>query len=154
MKIYYKKLTNFTKEEYDKYFSMMDENRKKAVLRMRIENDRRRSVLGEMLTRHGISKLLNCEEEKITFSRTEKGKPLCTSHEIFFNVSHCNDIVICAIDNQNVGIDIEAIRKVEMQITRIICTENDIEFIFGSTDLDITSITPSEEIFDRIFTVY
>ncbi len=154
MKIYYKKLENFAAEEFDRYFQMMDEGRKTAVLRMRIENDRRRSVLGEMLARKGISALCGCMEENITFARTEKGKPLCTSNEVFFNVSHCNNTVVCAVDDQNVGIDIEAIRNVEMQITRIACTENDREFIFGQKNVDIADVKPTDDIFERIFTVW
>lgn len=154
MKIYYKRLCNFTQEEFDKYFSMMDDGRKSAVMRMRIENDRRRSVLGEMLARRGISLLCGREEKEITFARTEKGKPLCTSDSAFFNVSHCNDIVVCVIDSQNVGIDIEKVRRVEMQITRIACTDNDREFIFGQKNPDPAEITPTPEILDRIFTVW
>ena len=121
---------------------------------MRIENDRRRSVLGESLARLGISKLLNCKQEEITFSRTEKGKPLCLSGDAYFNVSHCGDIVICAVDNQNVGIDIEKIRDVEMRITRIACTDSDREFIFGEKETDLDEITPNEEILTKLFTVW
>lgn len=154
MNIYYKRLGNFTAEEYDKYFSMMDESRKAAVSRMRIENDRRRSVLGEALARLGISRLLNCNEEEITFTRTEKGKPLCVNGDAFFNVSHCGDIVICAVDGQNVGIDIEKIRDVEMRITRIACTDSDREYIFGEKEINLDEIEPNDEILKRLFTVW
>ncbi len=154
MKIYYKRLSNFTAEEYDRCFSMMDESRKTAVNRMRIENDRRRSVLGESLARLGISELLNCSEEEIAFTRTEKGKPLCVNGDAFFNVSHCGDIVICAVDGQNVGIDIEKIRDVEMRITRIACTDFDREYIFGEKEPNLDEITPNDEILKKLFTVW
>ncbi len=154
MNIYYKRLSNFTAEEYDRCFSMMDESRKAAVNRMRIENDRRRSVLGESLARLGISELLNCSEEEISFTRTEKGKPLCVNGDAFFNVSHCGDIVICAVDRQNVGIDIEKIRDVEMRITRIACTDFDREYIFSEKEPNLDEITPNDEILKKLFTVW
>lgn len=154
MKIYYKRLSSFCDEEYNNAFSMMDDDRKASVLRMRIENDRRRSVLGELLARIGISELVGCKKEDIDFTRTEKGKPLCTNKNAFFNVSHCGDIVVCAVDSQNVGIDIERVRDVEMRITRISCTDSDREFIFGEKEINLDDLVPTEEILKKLFTVW
>lgn len=41
-------------------------------------------------------------------SVTEKGKPYLPAYpEIHFNISHCNGLVVCAIDEESVGVDCE-----------------------------------------------
>ena len=154
MKIYYKRLKNFGNDEFDRYYSMADESRRNAINRLKIENDKRRSVLGEALARYGISKLLDCSEEEITFSRTEKGKPLCNKEGVFFNVSHCKDIVICAVDDENLGIDIERIRNFELETTYIACTDSDRKLIFGECEPNPNSFALTDEILKSFFTVW
>ena len=68
------------------------------------------SKCGEILVEQEIIDELEHTEvtvDGIEPTCTEKGKPLCVNGDAFFNVSHCGDIVICAVDKQNVGIDIE-----------------------------------------------
>lgn len=154
MKIYYKSLSRFGDDEYSLYLSMTDDVRREALSRMRIENDRRRSVLGESLARLGISKLADCREEDINFSRTEKGKPICDKENAFFNISHCGDTVVCAVDDQNVGIDFEKMRKVEARVTEIACTDSDKQFIFGDRMPDIDEIITDSDVLRRFFTVW
>ena len=154
MKIYYKSLSRFGEDEYNRYLSLTDKARKEAIARMRIENDRRRSVLGESLARLGISKLLNCSKEEITFTRTEKGKPICDKNNAFFNISHCGDIVVCAVDRQNVGIDFERMRSIEARVTDIACTDSDKRFIFGDRMPDIDEIITDSNVLRRFFTVW
>ncbi|MBR5779177.1 MAG: 4'-phosphopantetheinyl transferase superfamily protein [Clostridia bacterium] len=154
MKIYYKSLSRFGEGEYNRYLSLTDKTRKEAIARMRIENDRRRSILGEALARLGISKLADCREEDISFTRTEKGKPICDKENVFFNISHCGDTVVCAVDDQNVGIDFEKMRKVEARVTEIACTDSDKQFIFGGSSPDPDGYITDRGALKRFFTVW
>ena len=154
MKIYYKRLSRFGEDEYVYYLSMTDDSRKEAIARMRVENDKRRSILGESLARLGISKIIGCDEREINFIRTEKGKPICNKEGVFFNVSHCDGTVVCAVDIQNVGIDLERIRKIEARVTDIACTNADKQFIFGESDYGIDDIITDKDILNRFFTVW
>ena len=68
--------------------------------------------LGRKLLREGLSSFfrLNLDVEEIEhyLSFSEKGKPFLTAHpEIRFNISHCDGLVVCAFDVQDVGIDAE-----------------------------------------------
>ena len=146
MELYIEYLNDFSQGEFDNAFNMMDEARKKAVLRMKFENDRRRSVLGESLARKGISKLCDIKEREILFDRTESGKPFVTNARAFFSVSHSKEMVVCAVDDQEIGVDAEFIRDIDLSITRIACTEKDKEFIFSSDD--------KNEQINRFFTVW
>jgi len=135
MEIYIKAITDFSEEEYKKYFEMMSEERKKAVLRLRFEGDRYRSVIGESLARQGISKETGIEEADILFGREEYGKPFCKNADIHFSISHSKEAVVCAVSDRKIGADIEKMRNLETRIARISCTDSDLEFIFGSATI-------------------
>ncbi len=136
--------------EYEKYFSMMSDERKKAVDRLRFESAKKQTILGEALARKAINDLLGINEDKIIFSRTENGKPFAENANVFFSISHSKDYVVCAVDNSEIGVDIEQIRQVESRITNISCTERDKQYIFGGTETD--SLDP--EMLTRFFEVW
>lgn len=154
MRLYKADINDFSQEEYDKYFSMMSESRKNAVLRMRIENDRKRSVLGESLARKAVSESTGIAESEIEFGRTEKGKPFCKSANIFFSISHSKNAVVCAVDGNEIGVDIERIRDIDLRITRIACTDADRVYILGGADADCESVTPTAEMTERFFRLW
>lgn len=136
--------------EYDKYFSMMSDERKRAVRRLRSENAKKQTVLGEALSRKAINDLSGIDEEQIIFSRTENGKPFAKNAKPFFSISHSKDYVVCAVDDYEIGVDIEQIRQVKARITNISCTERDKKYIFGNAEAD--SLTP--EMLTRFFEVW
>ncbi len=134
MQIYRERISEFTEEEYNKAFKLLSEERKQAVLRMRFENDRKRSVLGEYLARKAISNQTGISEKDIKILRTENGKPFCENANIHFSIAHSKDMVVCAVDDFPIGIDVEFIRPLDMRITRFACTDKDLEFINSSKD--------------------
>ncbi len=127
-------LSDFSEEEYKRGFDMLDDSRKQAVMRMRSDKDKRRSVLGEMLAREGISEACGIKENEIRFKRTENGKPYCTNVDIHFSISHSKDIVICAVSDSEIGADAELIRDIDLRITRFACGDEDKEYIYGESD--------------------
>lgn len=134
MELYIAYISDMTENDYNEYFTFLSEERKSAVLRMRSENDRKRSVLGEMLARRGIAKRLGICEREIAFKRSEKGKPFCTDASVCFSISHSKNAVACVIDSDPIGLDIEKMRDIDLRITRIACTDSDKEYILGSED--------------------
>ncbi len=131
---YIASLEDLSQNDFDETFDMMSETRRKAILRYRHENDRRRSVLGERLARKGVSKLCGIAESEIKLARTEKGKPFVTNAKAFYSVSHSGNRVICAVSDKEIGVDIEKVRPMDLHITRISCTDSDREFVFSDGD--------------------
>lgn len=134
MKIYSAKISEFSENEYNNAFSSMSEERKSAVLRKKFENDRKASVLGEALARKAICESLGIAERDIEFGRTENGKPFCRNGDIHFSISHSKDMVICALNNAPIGVDIEFIRPIDFRITKFACSLQEEEFLAEATD--------------------
>lgn len=132
MKIYKSNITQLSEKDYYDAFSMMDDQRKASVLRKKIENDRKRSILGEKLAREGISGMCGIAMENIEFGRTENGKPFAKNADVFFSISHCKEMVVCAVSENPVGIDVELLRDIDLKITKIACTELDKAYIFAA----------------------
>lgn len=55
---------------------------------------------------------------------TTKGKPYLANGEIYFNISHSGELVLCVVDSQNIGCDIEKTRNnVPKHLTKILSEE-------------------------------
>jgi 4'-phosphopantetheinyl transferase len=55
----------------------------------------------------------------LKFDYNEYGKPcILEPKDIHFNISHSGDWVVCAIDNKPIGIDVETIKPIDLNIAR------------------------------------
>lgn len=134
MKLYIYNIENLTQAEYEKWYNLMSEEKKQKVDRMKFEKDRKCSVAGEMLARKGIAEFLNISVEEISFSVTPKGKPTADNLNIYFNISHSDNMVACGVSKVEIGIDIEKIRPINLNIADKICLENELEYIYKNKD--------------------
>jgi 4'-phosphopantetheinyl transferase len=85
--------------------------RREQALKFKYEQGQRLCVLAYQLLKEGLQKEY-CITENPIFEYNEHGKPSIIGHpEIYFNLSHCKEAVICAISNQPIGVDVESIRE-------------------------------------------
>lgn len=131
MKIYKYKLTDFTDENYAFWYSLLHKAKKNRVDGYKNEADKRRSVCAHMLALKGISELTPLALDEIVIAEEENGKPYCLNADIFFSLSHADDIVVCAVSDKPIGIDIEKIRPVNMATAKRICCKRELEYVFG-----------------------
>jgi 4'-phosphopantetheinyl transferase len=76
-----------------------------------------RSLLGDILARYSICKRLGVKNKDLFFDVNEYGKPILLRQDgICFNISHSANWVVCAIDNNTVGIDVEFIKPIDIKI--------------------------------------
>lgn len=130
MKFYQYNIRDLSDEKYIHYYSLMSEEKKRRVDRFRFKDDKKRTVVGEMLARQAISEWCGVSEESIVFEIAEHGKPYAKDLDIEFNISHSADMVVCAVDDNPVGVDIEKIRAVDLNTAKRIFSEEEIRYIF------------------------
>ena len=130
MKFYQYNIRDLSDESYIRYYSLMSEEKNRRVDRFRFEDDKKRTVVGEMLARGAISEWCSVPEESIAFEIAEHGKPYAKNLNIEFNISHSADMVVCVVDNNPVGVDIEKIRPVDLNTAKRIFGEEEIRYIF------------------------
>ncbi len=123
-------IRDFSQDDYNKWYNLLDVDKKQRVCRFRSESDKKRTVCGEMLARKMISDECSIAPEEICFSYNEYGKPYATNCKIQFNISHSGDYVVCALDTFPVGIDIERIRPIDLSIAEKVFSKEEISKVY------------------------
>lgn len=76
-----------------------------------------RRMLGETLVGLALERYWGLLLGNYRIARGEKGKPFIADKEnIFFNISHSGDYVVCAVSDREIGIDIEKRAKARMEV--------------------------------------
>lgn len=155
MKWYKYDIRNLSDAEYDKWYSLMSEAKKRRVDRFRFADDKKRTVAGEMLARKAIAEWCRVIPESITFDINEHGKPYAKDLPVEFNISHSGDMVVCAVDDRAVGIDVEQIRPIDLSIAKRICTKKELMYLFGHAPVaEDFACTPNHEVLMRFFEIW
>jgi len=105
------------KDNFDGLLSSVSEEKKERISRFHRFEDAQRSLLGDVLARYAICKRLGVKNKDLVFGVNEYGKPiLIAPSRIHFNISHSGNWVACAIDESQVGIDVEEIKPISFKI--------------------------------------
>lgn len=101
------------------------ERRKKAE-RYRFEDDKKRCILGGLLTRRFLG------DTGIYLNKS--GKPMA-ENGVCFNISHSGDYVLFAVDDKPIGCDIEKLKVVPYErMGKVVFCENEMDKIKNSPD--------------------
>lgn len=155
MKWYKYDIRDLTDAEYNKWYSLISTDKQRRVDRFRFFDDKKRTVAGEMLARKAIAEWCNVAPESIALGIKEHGKPYAKDLTLEFNISHSGDMVVCAVDDKPIGIDIEQIRPIDLTVAKRICTDEELVYLFGCTptEQDFT-YTTNTEILTRFFELW
>lgn len=122
-------INDYSKTEYDRFFNLMTDEKKSRVSRFRFDDDKKRSVFGEMLAKEMIAAELDKPIESIIIKSDENKKPYAENADICFNISHSHELVICAVNDKPIGVDIEKIREIKDRLIDYVCTAEEKDFI-------------------------
>ena len=155
MKWYKVDIREISEAEYEKWFALMSEEKRKRVQNFKISDDKKRTVAGEMLAKKAIAEWRSVKEEDITILRGEHGKPYVKDLNLYFNISHSENLVVCAVDSKPIGIDVEKIRPINLSVAKRVCNKSELEYLFGfipqKTDFKLTE---DREILLRFFELW
>lgn len=113
---YFEEIELFQRSYMERAFPYLSEQRKEKVIKYRYFKDKRLSVLAYLLLRYGLKKEYGMSLVP-EFDLGSFGKPYLSGHNaINFNLSHCDQGIVCAIDRETVGIDITEIKKENLTI--------------------------------------
>lgn len=99
--------------------SQVSDVKRERLLRFYNWEDLHRGLFADLLVRKALIEKVNVNNKEISFSANEYGKPHCEFLDNFhFNVSHSGKWVVCAIDSNPIGIDIEKISPIDLDISK------------------------------------
>ena len=126
----YDNINNYTDNDYQDMLNSLNVDDKKKITEIIRISDKKLSILSRFLLKSILSQKYHLDYNNIFFN--EYNKPLIEG--IFFNISHSYEYVVLAFSNNEIGIDIEKIRKVDLNIINGFCTDNEKDYILNSKD--------------------
>lgn len=113
-------IKDIPKELFDQICSGLTKERQKKIRQFRQYQDGQRSLLAELLVRKLIYQHTGLQHEGVILRSNQYGKPfLVGMPEFHFNISHAGEWVVCAVDSSPVGIDVEKIQSLGMELEEI-----------------------------------
>lgn len=105
------------KIQFEELSSAVGKDKQARIKCYRKHEDALRTLLADILVRVVVSGKLNLPPCDVGFSYNNYGKPYLKDYEgLHFNTTHSEDWVACAIDNRQLGIDIELVKTLDLGI--------------------------------------
>lgn len=128
-----------TNEQYDQLRLRVSDSKASAIKKYLFRMDAIRSLTGESMIRHIISQKYDMENHDISFRKNAFSKPFVKDLSSFhFNISHAGKWVVCAIDSRPIGIDIEKVKKIDLQIANRFFSKTEVNDLYRQSYSDQT----------------
>lgn len=94
--------------------SFVREDSRERINGIKNRRSAQRSLVGELLAKVALNRVLSLPPDKLVFARGRYGKPyLANCPEAHFNISHSGDYIVCAVFDAPVGIDIQKTEEID-----------------------------------------
>lgn len=138
MKVFIKKISNTDLIKDLKL--LLDKDKQQKVEKLQKIKDQKRAIISALLL-NDILKYYGLSTSDIIYN--EYGKPYLKNNEICFNISHSGDYVVCAVSKNEIGVDIQEIRKVNDLIVQKKYTEEEQKYV--TDDVTFTKVWTLKE---------
>jgi len=123
------------RESVERLLPSVDSEKRKRVMKFYRWEDTLRTLFADLMIRNIIVNKTALGNDEIYFSKNEYGKPSLKHSEVLhFNLSHSGDWVVCAVDEQPVGIDVEEIAPVDLDISKHYFSKDEHEDLLSKPD--------------------
>ena len=127
----------YTPEFMDILLQYLPEEGKSRVRNRLNATSKLQTVAGELLARYSVGQFLGKADQEISLVFGEKGKPhIANLKNIHFNISHSGQYVVCAVAQDEIGIDVERVRKVNLRIAERFFSEPEINDLMARNEED------------------
>lgn len=143
MKLYIRKIEDY--ENADE--SLLEAKRRGRLARIKNTRTRLECVAAGMLLREALS---GCgypvADEPLTVFYDDNGKPY-VEHAPYFSLSHSGGLVICAVDDEPIGADVQVVKGVTARLAKKVLSEHEL------AEFERIAETKSEQEAERYFTI-
>jgi 4'-phosphopantetheinyl transferase len=102
---------------YRSLLAMVSTNKQDKIRKFLHNEDAQRALFADLLIRYLVSHLPGINGAAVSFEYNEFGKPSVSGLENFhFNISHSGKWIVCTTGDTPVGIDIERIAPIDMEV--------------------------------------
>ena len=127
---------NMTREARDMELQWFDIRELTEVADIAGEDDRKRTIAGELLARRMLAQTMGCAEKDVPLQWDELGKPSVEKDGVYVSVSHSGPWAVCVTADTPVGVDVEGVRSAQEKFMRRVCSEQEMAYIRSGDDGD------------------
>ena len=92
-------------------------------------------ITSKIFIKRIVNNHLGIAREKLIIDKNKYGKPFFVNFpKVHYNVSHTKGLIVCAISDSRVGIDVERIKPFNKRIVERFFSKNEREYIFASKE--------------------
>lgn len=114
---------------YNMFKKVVSEERRKKSENFRFFDDSKRCICAEAIMRYYLIKFFFINNSDIKIMYNEHGKPFLNKIPLYFNLSHSGKWVVCAWSKNEIGVDIEKIDKIKLDIATSFFCKEEIDYI-------------------------
>lgn len=104
----YKLNENINNNTFNFLLQFVEQNKQIRINKIKNKTNKDLSLVGDIITRYAIKKVFGICFKDISIKIDKLGKPYVLDYpNIHFNISHSGNIVVCAIYDKPVGIDVQ-----------------------------------------------
>ncbi|RBP02129.1 4'-phosphopantetheinyl transferase superfamily protein [Rossellomorea aquimaris] len=136
MNVYAINVSEFNLElpKYNNLIREVSKSLQQKIIQLRYQNDKTRSLVGELLLKYIILKNNSGKVNNYKIFRNKYGKPYLNIDNLHYNISHAGDWVVCCIDKKSVGVDIEQVIDIDIEIIKEQFHTKEIEFLNSNSN--------------------
>jgi 4'-phosphopantetheinyl transferase len=123
--------------EFEPMMRSVSEERRAKVKRFIKPEDANRGLLGDVLIRSIICDKVNMTNEELYFKTDTYGKPCVAGLSSFhFNIAHSGRWIVCAVDCDPVGIDIEEIKPISLDVAKYFFSKEEYRWLIEQEEAE------------------
>lgn len=127
--------------EYEQCIHLITPENASLIKRFRFVEDRKRTLYGEVMARCLFMELLAVKNKDLVIEKNPYGKPYFAGiHMLHYNISHSGRFVLCGISNQELGVDIEEIKELHMDIAKRCFTKQEYESMLNVNENEVKKL--------------
>ncbi len=111
LKVAFINVEAMTADEFQSLLPHASEERRLFLKGWKSTKNKYTSLAGEVLAKLLLSKESGCPAAKLEIKRSANGKPYSDIPGLFFNISHSDYMVMCAIADEEIGVDLQKVKK-------------------------------------------
>ncbi len=132
MKYIVRNINEYTEVEINDFYSKLSQQDKSKIDKIINNTKKKQSIVGRMLLNELLNREYNINYFELELTINNNEKPYIKNKSIYFNISHSYNYVICVVNNKEIGVDIEKLRKINFQNIKYFATESEKRYIKNS----------------------
>ena len=124
--------------QIERFRLLLDEAELARADRLRVDAARRRFIGARAMLRSILGRAVGVKAEDVAFAFGPYGKPRLATGGPFFNATDSGDVVVVALASDEIGVDVEVVRRLTRagRLARRVCTDRELEALEEMTEAD------------------